>query len=215
MDNLLVQAYVFQDVIRLGFSPASKTDKKGWLYQYGKSLKAFWDSNDYPTAPSETNNIVSATINSSSNVQATYEYAIEKHDKFTIRLIHYPSQHLMWTHDMDGAYFTFPFQTFLTNHGQRAQAIHKMTDNDIGSVIDSLLVHPAPHQHIESPIDNHEIRIGGGIFNPFQYLFHLRIQLCPIPGRRDAERVRLIQLFDNAIRNNKSIAVNELMKVPA
>ena len=112
MDNLLVQSYVFQDVIRLGFSPASKTDKKSWLHQYGKSLKEFWDSNDYPKAPSETNNIVSATINSSFNVQATYEYAIEKPDKFTIRLIHYPSQHLMWTHDMDGAYFHFPFKLF-------------------------------------------------------------------------------------------------------
>jgi hypothetical protein len=214
MDKLLVQAYIFQDIIRLGFSPESEKDKKSWLYQYGQSLKEFWNSNDYPKAPSETNNVVSATINSSSSVQAVYEYAIEKHDKFTIRLIHSPSQDLMWIHDMDGVYFTFPFQYFLTNHGQRAQAIQKMTNNDIGSVIDSLLVHPTPHQHIESPIDNHEIRIGGGIFNPFQYLFHLRIQLCPIPGRREAERARLIQLFGDAIRNDRSIATNQLMKVP-
>lgn len=214
MDCDVVRSYLVQEIITRGFSPAGTTDKKRWLHQYGKSLKEFWAANDYPSAPSEKNNIISATINASTAVQTVYEYAIERNDKFSIRLIHTPNIQLMWMHDMDGAYFTFPFQTFLTNHNHRNPAITQMTDDDLKSVIDSLFIHPTPHQHIESPIDNHEIRIGGGIINPFQYLFHLRIQLCPIITRREDERNRLIELFGNAIRNDQQVTANELMKIP-
>lgn len=214
MDHSIIQAYIFQDIIRLGFSPSSDKDRKLWLRQYGQSLNKFWEIDSYPAQPSESNKIISATINSPLDIGAVYEYAIEIMDKFTVSLIHTVNSQLMWSHDMDGKYFTFPYQTFLTAHKLHKSAIKKMTDDDIGRVIDSLLVHPTPHQHIESPIDNHEIRIGGGIFNPFQYLFHLRIQLCPIADRRLAERDRLIELFDKAIRNDKQISANELMQIP-
>lgn len=214
MEHSIIQAYIFQDIIRLGFSPSSDKDRKLWLRQYSQSLKAFWEIDSYPALPSERNKILSATINSSLVIGAEYEYAIESMDKFTVSLIHTPNSQLMWTHDMDGKYFTFPCQTFLTEHNQRNQKIQAMTENDIGRVIDSLLLHPTPHQHIVSPMNDHEIRIGGGIFNPFQYLFHLRIQLCPIAGRKLAERNRLIELFDSAIRNDKQITANDLMQIP-
>jgi len=214
MPRSIIQAYLYQDIIRLGFSPSSSKERKSWLRQYGQSLKAFWEINDYPPAPSERNGAISSTINASESINAEYEYNIEKIEKFTVRLIHSPNVQIMWVHDMDGVYFTFPCQTFLTEHNQRNPEITQMTDDDIGRVIDSLFVHPAPHQHIESPIDNHEIRIGGGIINPFQYLFHLRIQLCPIADRRESERNRLIELFGHAIRNNQPVTANELMKVP-
>lgn len=214
MDNNIVRAYLMQEVIRLGFFPSGQKDRKNWLHQYGKSLKLFWDVEDYPPAPSMNGNIISATINSSEPVETLYEYAIESADKFTVRLIHSPNTQLMWTHDMDGGYFCFPHQSLLNLHKKHNAAIQKMTRNDLESIVDTLLMHPTPHQHIESPIDNHEIRIGGGITNPFLYLFHLRIQLCPIPIRRDAERNRLIDLFDNAIRNSTALTIAELMKVP-
>ncbi len=214
MEHSIIQAYIFQDIVRLGFSPSSDKDRKLWLRQYGQSLKEFWEIDSYPAQPSESNKIISATINSPLDIGAVYEYAIESMDKFTVSLMHTANSQLMWSHDMDGKYFTFPCQAFLTKHKQRNQAINNMTHDDVGGVIDSLLVHPAPHQHIESPIDNHEVRIGGGIINPFQYLFHLRIQLCPIADRRLAERNRLLVLFENAIRNNQQVTANELMQIP-
>ena len=58
---------------------------------------------------------------------------------------------------------------------------------------------------------NHDIRIGGGITNPFLYLFHLRIQLCPIPDTRSKERQRLFDLFENAIKKNTNLQIAELM----
>lgn len=214
MERSIIQAYIVQDIVRLGFSPSGDKDRKRWLLQYGKSLKAFWEIEAYPGPPSEKNNIFSATINSPLDIGAEYQYAIESIDKFSVRIMHAPNTQLMWTHDMDGQYSTFPYQTFLTLHNKRTLAIKEMTDDDIGRVIDSLLVHPTPHQHIESPIDNHEIRIGGGIINPFQYLFHLRIQLCPIADRRNAERNRLIALFNNAIISNRPVTAYDLMQIP-
>ena len=122
---------------------------------------------------------------------------------------------------MDDKYFYFPNQFFLNNYilpnsatKTRKIAINSMDYGDIGAVVDSLIIHPTPHQHLESPLDNHDIRIGGGLINPFLYLFHLRVQLCPDKDMRTAERKRLISLFDVAIRKNSAIKPNDLMQIP-
>ena len=53
-------------------------------------------------------------------------------------------------------------------------------------------------------------------------LVHLRIQLCPILERRVAEKARLIDLFEVAIKNNSAavknsavVKISDLMKVPS
>ena len=117
-------------------------------------------------------------------------------------------------HDVDGQYFTYPNQSLLSAHGQRRQALEKMSEGDLEKVIDALIIHPTPHQHIESPIDDHAIRIGGGLLNPFLYLFHLRVQFCPNLGMRLAEKQRLILLFSDAIKHNSGVNVADLMRVP-
>ena len=119
----------------------------------------------------------------------------------------------MWTHDVDSRYFSFPEQAFLTNHNNKNRAIENMTSEHIEEVIDALLLHPKAHQHIESPINNHEIRIGGGILNPFVFFFHLRYQLCPDKTKKDKERKRLVNLFEYAIKNKKQlVTANELLR---
>jgi hypothetical protein len=117
----------------------------------------------------------------------------------------------MWTHDVDSRYFSFPEQAFLTNHNNQNQAIENMTSEHIDGVINALLLHPKAHQHIESPINNHKIRIGGGILNPFVFLFHLRYQLCPDKTRRDKEKERLINLFEFAVKSNTPVTANKLL----
>jgi len=217
MDNKFICAYLWQDIIRLGFSPASTKEKKNWLLQYGRSLKQFWEVEAYPEAPKSSKGILSSTINSPDHLGLCFEYAIQSNDKFTVTLMYSPpvkDKELMWCHDMDGQYFYFPNQLFLTDHNKRSFAIKQMSDIDIGKVVDSLLIHPTPHQHIESPVDDHNIRIGGGLLNPFLYLFHLRVQLCPIQVRRNAERERLVYLFKDAIQNNNPVNINELMEIP-
>ena len=217
MDNDIICAYLWQDVIRLGFSPAGAKNRKKWLLQYGRSLKDFWEIETYPDMPQESNGALKLTIDSSTHIGLSFEYCINTIDKFGITLMYSPpvdDKQLIWIHVMDGQYFSFPSQFFLTKCKQRRQAVDRMSDNDIGRVIDTLIIHPTPHQHIESPLDNHKIRIGGGLLNPFLYLFHLRVQLCPDQKRRDDERIRLIELFKQAVRQDRDIPINSLMMVP-
>ncbi len=223
MDKNIIRAYLWEDIIRLGFSPKDTKNQKSWLYLYGQSLKGFWEV-DYPKPPVVVKDRLTATIDSSKSVGMIYEYSIGDALKFNVRLMHAPprkSGEIMWGHDMDDKYFYFPNQFFLTNYVSpnastkaRNIAIQNMGVDDIGAVVDSLIIHPTPHQHIDSPLDNHEIRIGGGLMNPFLYLFHLRVQLCPDKDMRAAERERLISLFEAAIRENSAIKPNDLMQIP-
>ncbi len=211
MDNDIIQAYIWQEVIRLGFSPSGSKNIKSWLHQYGKSLPDFWGVENYPKIPKKEKGAVKAQIDCSVNINMELNYSIENIEKFSAEFLHInDTRDLMWTHDVDGKYFKFPNQNFLTKHKQINNAKQECSEIDIERVIDSLLLHPRAHQHILSPVDKHEIRIGGGIDNPFVFLFHLRFQLCPEPIAREEEKVRLINLFFNAIKNKKDINNNEL-----
>ena len=216
MNKDIVRAYLWQDVIRLGFSPAGTKNQKGWLHLYGKSLRNFLEVDIYPGKISSNGASLSATIDCSVYPGITFDCTIEHAQKFVVSLMYTPpvvGRIFMWSHDMDGQYFSFPNNIFL-NHKQRKAAIKKMNLADLGDVIDSLIMHPLPHQHIESPLEDHHIRIGGGLLNPFLYLFHLRVQLCPNKDRRVAERDRLISLFETAMKTNSSIPPSEMMKIP-
>lgn len=74
-----------------------------------------------------------------------------------------------------------------------------------------MIFHGRAHQHIKSPFPENKIRIGGGIDNPYLYLFHLRYQLCPDKKRRDEEKERLIPLFESAVRYDKLLPANALL----
>lgn len=211
MDKDIIQAYLWQDVIRLGFSPKRKKEIKSWLFMYGKSLKNFWEVDEYPPSPqSKSNGAITAELTSSINI--LIDYLITNTSNFTVRFLHISNtQELMWTHDVDSRYFSFPEQAFLTNHNNKNQAIENMTSEHIEGVIDALLLHPKAHQHIESPINNHKIRIGGGILNPFVFFFHLRYQLCPDKTKKDKEKGRLIDLFESAVKSNTPVTANKLL----
>jgi hypothetical protein len=217
MDSEIIQAYLWQEIIIMGFSPSSDKDKKSWLFQYGKSLKDFFEIADYPKRPRNNRSIIKGSLDSASylNMMLEYSISISNSSKFAVEFLYQKDTfELMWVHDVDDKYFNFPNPLFLTEYNQRKNALKKFKAEDIESVIDGLLCHPVVHQHIESPIDKHEIRIGSGIDNAFLFLFQLRYQLCPFADKRKDERDRLINLFQEAIRKKKTIAINQLMKQP-
>ena len=89
---------------------------------------------------------------------------------------------------------------------------------DVEAVLNGMLFHPRCHTHLEDlgirhvqldqekgGLKSHEVRIGGGIENSYVFLFHLRYQFCLVHtnARRD-ERLRLVDLFENAIRNKNA-----------
>ncbi len=215
MDRKIIFAYLWREIIRLGFHPSGGKKQKSWLVQYGKSLKDFWEV-DYPDFPYLDRGVFKGNLNCAPDLGLFLTYSISAPSKFVVRF-EYKTIHgmeLMWIHDVDHAYFRFPLQTFLTMHNQRNTALRGISDSDIEDVIDGLLSHPRAHQHIESPISKHEIRVGGGIDNAFLFLFHLRYQLCPIPEKRKAEKRKLVDLFRNAIRNKIKVTTKDLMTQP-
>jgi len=168
---------------------------------------------DYPKHPTVENGNFKGSLDAASNLNLMLEYSISKSSKFSVQFLYNLNGkfELMWVHDVDDQYFNFPNSLFIMEHNKRNIALREFKPNDIESVIDGLLCHPVVHQHIESPIDKHEIRIGSGIENAFLFLFQLRYQLCPFPDKRTAERDRLINFFQDAIRKKETITINELM----
>jgi len=60
-------------------------------------------------------------------------------------------------------------------------------------------------------LSSHEVRIGGGIENPYVFLFHLRCQFCLVSNHvRQTERQRLIDLFKRSIRDNQNVSAKDL-----
>lgn len=216
MDNEIIRAYLRQKIIHLAFTPSRGKDQSNWLRQYNQSLKDFWELDQYPSLPSQNVSTIDTAYGLS------FEYSISSGSKFVINF-KYNNSTSLWIHDADHSFFEFPQQVFLTSYKQEKQALQNININDMEAIIDGLLCHPRVHQHIKFPIDVHEIRIGGGIDNPFVFLFHLRYQLCLVEEKREAERQRLINLFFsamNATKKNKKnvgetkIPPNELMKQP-
>ena len=106
MDKPMIRAYLMDEVIRLGFLPTSAKDKKSWLHQYNQSLMEFWCVEDYPHDLAQKGENLIVTIDSSKNINVTYECTIQNNNNFVVRLIHSPDQQLMWSHDMDdGKYY--------------------------------------------------------------------------------------------------------------
>jgi hypothetical protein len=213
MDKKMIQAYLWQEIIRMGFSPSSDKDKKAWLLQYHKSIKDFWKINNYPKQPTVQNGNLKGSLDGASNLGLILEYSISHSSKFAVRFYYNLNGkfELMWVHDVDDQYFNFPNALFLTKYDKRKSALKEFKTEHIESIIDGLLCHPVVHQHIESPIDKHEIRIGSGIDNAFLFLFQLRYQLCPFSDKKKDERDRLINLFQDAIHQKETITINELM----
>jgi hypothetical protein len=213
MDKDIIQAYLWQDVIRLGFSPSGNKDKKKWVHMYVRSLKDFWEVDEYPPNPQSNGAITGKlTCALSLDISLSYSISIIDNTKFAVTFSLFSDRsNKLWVHDVDGSYFMFPEQSLLSKYNKGKAAIKKITSTHIEKVLDGLIFHPTAHQHIKTNF--HSIRIGGGIHNPFLYLFHLRYQLCPDKTKRDEERERLVNLFEYAIKNKKQlITPNELLR---
>lgn len=216
MDDWMIQSYIWKELVYKAFHPVSRTDKKRWLIQYGHSLYEFWGLSAPPDNPVDQSGKLTGRVSAPSKFLLDYEYQIDSENKFSVRVRYLASSETvtLFVHDVDNSYFFIPVHNFASTNIKTDVAINEFKEHHIETVVDGMLVHPAVHQHIVLPIDFHEIRIGGGINNPFQYLFHLRYQLCPNETRKKEEKSRLIDLFAAAIRRREDqvqISPRELM----
>ena len=205
------RAIVWDMIERLAFRPKPP---ESWLGVYAKTLHGLWGVepiwgrfalNDHFDIPF---------------FMLKCDYLIESIDKYSVSLIQDPSTvRCYWQNHIDSKYLSkgslysasgrYPLQ-------QRAQL-----QRDIEAVLDGMIFHPRCHTHFEDlgvqldqskgGLSSHEVRIGGGIENPYVFLFHLRYQFCLVSNHvRQTERQRLIDLFKRSISNNQDVSAKDL-----
>jgi len=189
-------AYLWKRIILLAFSPSGDKDIFDWITCYAKSIVKFWEVSGFP----KQDKFKLFVYNS--NIPISYDFSFEDLKKFIVNF-YYPhsgNKDFIWLHEVDKTYFV-PEQFILSYDNHMNKNLRTIKEEELKIVLEGLLFHPAVHQHIEEPLTQHQIRIGGGIHNPFQFLFHLRFQLCLIDEKRENEKKRLNKLFLSAIQN--------------
>ena len=206
MDDDIIQAYLWNDVIRLGFQIK---EPQQWIQRYLGSLQEFWEVSDWPcgSGPKFKDNSLKAKINNP-DLELWWEFDLRIDDHFHLEFNHLNDN--IWWHHSDSAYYELPFEKLL-DKSKHSVAIDQFSRDNLEIILEAMIFHGRVHQHIKSPLPNNKIRIKGGIDNPFLYLFHLRYQLCPIKEKREMEKNRLIELFDKAIKKNSALTVYELL----
>ncbi len=206
MDKDIIQAYLWQDVIRLGFQI---TKHQEWIKIYLGSLQKFWEAYEYPCkdGPRCKNNSIKAKIENP-DLELRWQFDLRLNEHFCLEFNHLNVN--IWEHHSDFAYYVLPIEKML-DRNKRSMAIAEFSRENLEITLDAMIFHGRAHQHIKSPFPENKIRIGGGIDNPFLYLFHLRYQLCPDETRRDEEKSRLVNLFKSAVESGTPVTANELL----
>ena len=140
---------------------------------------------------------------------------IESESKYEFSFVHDSSDRPHWKIHVDPQFYSkASLQTPVDNYPR--QQMDELR-SDVAAVLNGMIFHPRCHTHLENlgikhvqlnqekgGLELHEIRIGGGIENPYVFLFHIRYQFCLVhTDVRQDERLRLIDLFENAIRKKK------------
>ena len=209
MDVSKRRAYLYQKVIELLFSPLDEKAQKQWVIALGHSLPAFWQTDRAFTINAGKYELEAYLLNiaCTCDIRGDGYFAVD----FEILKENFPDI-FSWSHHVDPVhYYRIPLRAFLGE--QKRAALASIDETDVSVILDTLIFHPCEHMHLESCIP-HDIRLGGGISNPYQYLFHLRYQFCPDSRMQEAERQRLSTLVFQAIQSDSAIDIQKLMEIP-
>jgi hypothetical protein len=178
MTGHLIKTFLYQQIMKLAFE-VDDADRQYWIRACLGSFQAFWQT-DYPPCL----NLSSPLALPVSEFDMQCKITVNALDDFsvTIHSIAHRSEELILRHEPHSS----TQQNFLTPYSfdaaqcSTARARAEYTKEKLGKVIDYMLLHPFVCIHIKGPNNpQNNIRLGGGITNAIQYLFHLRYQLCP------------------------------------
>jgi hypothetical protein len=214
MNDKQRRAIVWDTIERLAFRP---NPPSSWLGVYAKTLHGLWGVEPMWDRFSLNDHIDIPFL------MLKCDYLIESIAKYSVSLIPESSTNrCCWKNHIDPKYLSkgslysargrYP-------HQQRAQL-----QRDIEAVLDGMIFHSRCHTHLEDlgirhvqldrdsgGLSSHEVRVGGGIENPYIFLFHLRYQFCLVSSQaRQSERQRLIDLFEVSIRDNQNVNARDL-----
>lgn len=216
MNETKRRAIVWDTIERIAFRPSSNQDRSTWLSVYARTLHKLWGTDSIRNHFSSKDTFDIPFLN------LKCDYTIENAEKYSVSLQDSSARHGYWQNHIDPEYLSKASLHSASNQYPRQQRAH--LQRDIEFVLDGMLFHPRCHAHLEdigvrhvqldqdSGLSSHEVRIGGGIENPYVFLFHLRYQFCLVADPvRQNERQRLIDLFDGAIRsNNSTVSASDL-----
>ena len=176
------KAIVWETIERIAFRPTSDRDRNAWLGVYAKTLHALWGIDRTWARFGPDDEFIVTFLN------LKCSYLIESVDKYEVSLVNDPvGGHLYWKNHIDPGFLSKSSLHLVGMKYPRFQ--RKYLQDDIKAVLDGLIFHPRCHVHLEDlgvrhihldqntgGLLSHEIRIGGGIENPYVILFHLRYQ---------------------------------------
>ncbi len=210
------RAIVWDMIERLAFRPTSPA---GWLGVYAKTLHRLWGVEPMwnRLALDDHFNVPFLSLKC--------DYSIDSFEKYSVSLI---ADRCYWQNHIDPGDAEKPYPSkgaLYSASGRYPHQEKKELPADVENVLDGMIFHPRCHSHLEDlgswwarldldrdGLPSKEVRIGGGIENPYIFLFHLRYQFCLVSKQvRQTERQRLINLFDRSIRyKKKNVNTREL-----
>ena len=207
------RAIVWNTIERIAFRP---NPPESWLGVYAKTLHRLWGEETIWNRFGLDDEFIVTFLN------LKCSHFIESVSKYSISFVHDSSDCMHWqTHVDPGFHSKASLQTSVDNYPR--QQMDELR-RDVDAVLNGMLFHPRCHAHLEDLVgrnvqldqdsgglSSHEVRIGGGIENPYIFLFHLRYQFCLVSDQaRNSEKTRLIDLFENAIRNSLTVNARDL-----
>ena len=201
------RAIVWDMIEHIAFRPITSNERSNWLSVYARTLHNLWGL-DPIWKPLTTNDKFNVTF-----LNLRCKYSIESVGKYKTSFADDSSDSLFWRIHVDPRFeskASLQASVGKYPHDQKSE-LHR----DVDVVLRGMLFHPRCYTHLEDlgvrhvqldgGLSSQEIRIGGGIENPYVFLYHLRYQFCLVSSEsRDDERARLITLFENAIRDRLS-----------
>jgi hypothetical protein len=221
-----IKTVLHYQILNICFNPINDKELFGWLTIFINQLGPFWQLDDFPGKRykgCEKYKFHAEFTSDALDIECKIK--VDNLFEFSVEILHLNEgkKDLILRHEAHpkhGSDFLLPHTV---EKNERIEALRNVNSDHIADVVDYMLLHPYVHTHIKGPVtpENH-IRLGGGISNALQYLFHLRYQLCPEEIRqpktgpdRHPERSRLIALLEGAIGTDKTtISPTELMCSP-
>ena len=208
------RAIVWDMIERLAFRP---NPPASWLGVYAKTLHRFWGEQPMRDhfALDDNFSVTFLNLKCSHFIESVAKYSVSLiQDSSTVRCY--------WQNHIDPEYLSKG--SLYSASGRYPRQQRAQLQRDIEAVLYGMIFHPRCHAHLEDlgvrhvqldhdrgGLSSHEVRIGGGIENPYVFLFHLRYQFCLVSNQvRQSERQRLIDLFERSIRGNQNVNARDL-----
>jgi len=197
MPDKITDIYIWKTIERILFAPKGKKDIAKWFRQYSKFIYTLWEAE--PEFQKKKN--IAFNIDNKLTISFTTPFQLPK---FSIDInqgeveqnLHYDETYLSEL-DLDEMFHSGIDKKLLRDLKQI-----KPNKDNIYSVLNSMIVHPALHLHFKNI--SHFVRLNTNTKNPFLFLYQLAFQLTDYATdfrESDIKNKEINRLTDIAFKN--------------